>query len=367
MRYTIVDRNFLIPEIIIKNEFFEALEELYKKTYFRDEKYNQNIYMIKYSGVRYEGYIQSDGKNIYEIFEGKKTKLEIDYSYLYITPNEKINEPDANFTIDSKQNNSLKKIDVVQEVKDKIVETKQISNIKNVKIICEDDGDNEMQLNIKTNPNISSQIDITDSDRLIVSNSEQEKINSDKEKKKEELLKICEQVMDMYNLELNKIKKTELNLMSIDNKIDKLIKKKRDQVFDNITRTKNEFETWKKIKYGIPVDKQEMVRMSENELTVIKNPTVPILFAAKYNYIEKIMENPQVKELFSVLNQLDLAELYVKDKIDLSPQVIKFVEKYTEISKKDLHYKFDHDWDYLDSEFDQVEANSLFKKSPDGN
>ncbi len=367
MHYTIVDRNLLIPEIVVKNEFFEALEELYKKTYCRDEKYNQNIYMIKYAGVRYEGFIQSDGKNIYEICEGNKKKLEIDYSYLYITSDQKNNELDSNFSIDSKHNKSFKKIEVTEEVKDQVVETKQLSNIKNVKIICEDDGDNEMQLNIKTTPDISSQIAISDSDRLIVSNSVEEKINLEKEKKKEELLKICEQVMDMYNLELNKIKKTELNLLSIDNKIDKLIKKKRDQVFDNITRTKNEFETWKKIKYGIPVDKQQLVKMSESELTALENPTVPILFAAKYNYIEKIMENPQVKELFNVLNQLDLPELYVKEKIDLSPEVIKFVEKYTEISKKDLHYKFDHDWDYLDSEFDQVEANSLFKKSPDGN
>ena len=38
------------------------------------------------------------------------------------------------------------------------------------------------------------------------------------------------------------------------------------------------------------------------------------------------------------------------DEIELDDNVIKFCSKYYEISKKDLHYNFDHDWDYLDSE-----------------
>lgn len=365
MHYTIVDRNLLIPEVIVKSEFFEGLEELYKKTFLRDEKYNRNVYMIKYSGVRFEGYFQSDGKNIYETLDGNKRQLEIDYSYLYISNQQNVQEQINNQTTFTKSTNN-------NEILKQNLKEKTEPQIKNIKIICNDENDEndenkDMQLKIMSKNDTNIKIDITDGDRLIVSNSEEEKINLEKEKKKEELLKMCEQVMDMYNLELNKIKKTELNLITLDNKIDKLMKKKREQIFNNITRTKNEFETWKKIKYGIPVDKQELVKLPESELEALEEPIIPILFAAKYNYIEKIMENSQVKELFGVLNQLELADLYVKDEIDLSPQVIKFVEKYTEISKKDLHYKFDHDWDYLDSEFDQVEANSLFKKSPDGN
>ena len=68
MHYTIVDRNLLIPEVIIKNEFFEGLEELYKKTYLRDKNYTSNVYMVKYSGIRFEGYYISDGTDIYENF-----------------------------------------------------------------------------------------------------------------------------------------------------------------------------------------------------------------------------------------------------------------------------------------------------------
>ncbi len=371
MPYTIVDRNLLIPEIVIKQEFFEGLEELYKKTYSRTKDYNKNIYMIKYSGVRFDGIIKSDGEKIYEVDSDDRMirNIDIDYSYLYtktlgINISQQMNteikkeKTENNFEnkSDNKSNENL--VVKINSVPEDDKKSNTSSTIKNVKI--ESENLDDMDINIKSNK--KSNIVIDDSDKILLKNDVDEKKLKEKEDKKNELLKMCEQVMDMYNLELNKIKKTELNLLSIDNKIKKLINKKREKIFENITRTKDEYETWKKIKYNIPKENQSMVNLPESELELRENPVIPILFAAKYNYIEKILVNEQVKEIFTVLNNINLADLYVKDEIVLDPKIIKFVEKYTEISKKDLHYKFDHDWDYLDNEFDQVEKNSFTSK-----
>jgi hypothetical protein len=393
MKYTIVDRNLLVPQIIIRDEFFDAMEELQKITWKRDLNYISNVYLIKYSGVRYEGYIQYDGEKFYEFSEnnGNKEKREInlDYSYLYFENKEKEfvtsklnnSEPDKkpleNSNSISIESNQIKGKNNIQQKKSEInispipksVQKQNLSsNITDVKIEFKDDTENlnnlttddSMSLLIK--PKNDTKIIIEEKDKLLLENDKKVKLDDEKEKKKEELLKICEQVMDMYNLELNKIKKTELNLLTIDNKIEKLIKKKREKIFENITRTKNEFETWKKIKYNIPVDRQDMVKNDLVDLVERENPSIPILFTAKYNYIEKIIQNKDILNIFNILNKLDLSEIYVKDELDLDPNIIKFVEKYTKISKKDLHYNFDHDWDYLDNEFEKVDSSGFLAK-----
>lgn len=360
MPYTIVDRNLLIPKIETKDEFFDGLEELHKKTYLRSKEYNKNVYMVQYSGVRFEGIIKSDGEKIYEVDSDDNIirYIEVDYSYLYIkkTSHNNLSGSSNQINPDSKSiTNLTTDLSIVCK---KNEDNNKCSIIKNVKIDCE----NLDNMDININSNKASSVLIDDSDKLLIKNDSENKISKEKEDKKNELLKMCEQVMDMYNLELNKIKKTELNLLSIDNKIKKLLNKKREKIFENITRTKDEYETWKKIKYDIPKDNQSMVILPESELELRENPVIPILFVAKYNYIEKILENEQIKEIFTTLNKINLAELYVKDEIDLDPKIIKFVEKYTDISKKDLHYKFEHDWDYLDNEFEQVENNHFTSK-----
>jgi len=349
MPYTVVDKNLLIPEIIVKQEFFEGLEELIKKTYKRDKNYNENIYMVKYLGVRFDGIIKFDGDKFLEINGNESREIHIDYSYLFVNYYQ-----------------NTKRQEVRQELTNNYntVNNDNIINIRNVKVDFKDYDDNEENTDmiIKIKDKNDSNILICDSDKLLIKNDEEEKENKEKEEKKNELLKMCEQVMDMYNLEMNKLKKMELNLLTIDDKINKLVKKKREKNFENITRTKNEYETWKKIKYNIPMENLTMLKLSESELELRVNPTIPILFMAKYNYIEKILENDQVREMFNTLNLLDLTKLYIEDEIDLDSKIIKFAEKYTEISKKDLHYKFDHDWDYLDNEYEDVETNHFASK-----
>ena len=42
-------------------------------------------------------------------------------------------------------------------------------------------------------------------------------------------------------------------------------------------------------------------------------------------------------KIFDLINKINLEDLFKQDEINLEPQVLKFVEKYSEISRKDLH------------------------------
>jgi len=161
--------------------------------------------------------------------------------------------------------------------------------------------------------------------------------------------------MDLYNLELNNIKKIEFKIKSLDSKLEKLEKKKREKIISDISRTKGDYETWKKIKYIINKDSLEDIFKSEEELKLREEPVIPILFTAKYNYIENAVKNEKIKNIFEVLNKINIDELYISETINLEKELIDFCNKYYELSKKELHYNFDHDWDYLDLE---MNANS---------
>ncbi len=48
MKYYLVDKNLLVPDVIIKSEFFDIIEELYKRVWKREQSYVDNIYVVKY-------------------------------------------------------------------------------------------------------------------------------------------------------------------------------------------------------------------------------------------------------------------------------------------------------------------------------
>jgi hypothetical protein len=309
-KYTLVDKNFIIPEIIIKNEYILILMELYKKIYKRDLSYNSNIYIVIENNLIFESIIKCDNNIFYKISNNNKEKINIDYSFLFL------NEIIFN-TITNNTNNT----------------------------------NNDMEINIKKKENnkiiIQNDISINNNQQ----NKDEKSIKNDEKKIK--LLKACEEVMDLYQLELSNIKKIELNLISINNKLQKLEDKKFDKIFYDISRTKNEYETWKKIKYGISQKNIELLYKDENELTEHNNINIPILFLAKYNHIDNIIKNEIVKSYFRILNNINIEELYFNKSISFDKEFINFIEKYSNISKKDLHYEFNHDWDYLDNETDE--------------
>lgn len=325
MNYTLVDKNLLIPEIIISEQYFDIIIQLYKKVYKRDLDYCSNIYIIKYNGLKYESTIESDGKFFYETFriENEKQRLVLDLglelSNIFIQQN---------------------KTEVKSEVKS---EPKLIS----LNLVKEEKQDNTKPMEIVFNEKVESSILIEEKK---TETDEEKKKKEEKAKKKELLLKTCEQVMDLYNLELSNIKKTENQIKTLNSKLEKLEKKKQEQIIKDITITKSDYETWKKLKYKINREDEDLVYKPDEELELREDPTIPILFTAKYNYIDTALKNGKVKQIYMELNKLNIDELYIADSINLDSNIIKFCEKYYKIAKNDLHYKFDHDWDYLDTE-----------------
>ncbi len=338
MNYTLVDKNLLIPEIIISEQYFDIIIQLYKKVFKRDLDYCSNVYIIKYNGVKYESVIESDGNYIYETIgignrnENEKKRLDIDLNNIFIQHNKTKSEP--------KSEPKLIPINLIKEENtksnpiEKPIEKPKLNPI-------------EKPMQIVINEKIESSILIEEKK---TETDEEKKKKEEKEKKKELLLKTCEQVMDLYNLELSNIKKTENQIKTLNSKLEKLEKKKQEQIIKDISRTKSDYETWKKLKYKIGRDEEELIYKPEEELELREDPTIPILFTAKYNYIDTALKNDKIKQIYSTLNKLNIDSLYIADSIDLDPNIIKFCEKYYKTAKNDLHYKFDHDWDYLDTE-----------------
>jgi hypothetical protein len=318
MNYTLVDKNLFIPEISNSIDFFDIIIQLYKKVYRRDNEYCSNVYIIKKNNTNYESIIQFENNCFFQTINNIKNKIDVDLNLIFIEKN---------------QNKTTVTI-VTNEITKKIINNEELVKM-------------EIVFNDTTNTNSNNNnIKIEE----VVESQEDKKIREEKDKKKELLLKTCEQVMDLYNLELSNIKKTENKIKTLNAKLEKLANKKREKIIKDISRTKGDYDTWKKLKYKINRDDSDTLVKPIEELELRSDQIIPILFTAKYNYIDNAIKNENIKKIFETLNKLSIDELYIQEQINLNVNVIKFCDKYYEISKKDLHYKFDHDWDYLDSE-----------------
>jgi len=184
MKYTLVNKNKLIPSIINFTSEKSAIRELIEITNnYKDQSLCKNIYI-------YASYCNEETEYIifYQNTNIVKKKLSNNNDYLTF------------FTIDNLYN-----------------ETNLIFNHKNI-VIKEDDTKN--QENDKCN------------------------LNSEKEKIK----KSCEDIFAMYNTELSKIKKIENNLKNIEKKEDKLYNRIINQNIDNVNKLYLDYKTVLKIK-----------------------------------------------------------------------------------------------------------------------
>lgn len=337
MQFILIDKNLLVPEIVNETNLINIINQFYKIVYKRDSTYYSNVYVVRLLNNEYNGIINWDGANfILTDNTNFKEKIKVNFNYIF-SKNENLNTVTNNPVTASKKpvlNDNF-------ETKPMQLVINEVNQIQTLNL-------NNQQLEHIKPEQIPEQ---TKLEPINPVESEEEKIKrEEKEKKKELLIKTCEQVMDMYNLELSNIKKTENKIKSLNSKLEKLEKKKQEQIIKDVTRTKSDYETWKKLKYNIPRDKPELILKPEEELELKENPQIPILFTAKYNYIENALKNSRIKEMYEFLNKLDVDQLYLSDTININENILKYCEKYYQIAKKDLHYKFDHDWDYLDTE-----------------
>ncbi len=372
--YTFINKNYLIPVVINSNTKLEALNELYYCTVSRSLEYNNNVYVICQNNNQIEFYYSNGlsifSKNIYSnkeilIYNYEKINFQNNY-YLLNIDNSLIDQksPDQNIVPDLNSPNQNIVSDLNLTIKNKVnenvilnndIQTNKLNIFNNPNIskndICEQESINLKQEQKSINLKQEKKTNYVNTDDSFVNKNT---TDSNTDKKKEELIKLIEQVNDLYHKELSNIKKLEMNIKSFDAKLNKLNKKKREDIINDIIKTQSEFQTWKKLKYIIDDDIDVLKPIDELELS---NKKVPVLFLSKFDYIDKIYENDGIQKIFNEINLIDLNKLY-SDNILPDDKIIQFCNKYVKLSKE-LHYNFDHEWDYLENEMNVNSTNKL--------
>jgi len=377
--YLLVNTNFLVPEIKKFDSFDKSIEELQYNTLSRSFDWNNRIYVINEN--EQNNLYKSDDKRIYMVNlltgETKTLYTYKKYSYLnteywikYSSTSSNDLESMGNF----EYKNDFKSINCIEIKKDNENKNDMSLTInekknKNNSVKFEEDNGSkiinntvkEQQNKESLSNNINSNVIIKDENVKLNEKNNKSENNVDKDEnnsKKKEIIKMIEEVNDLYQKELSNIKKLELNLITYDNKLKKLEKTKKDNIINEIIRTQSEYRTWKKIKYGLKEDSDELDIFKPISELEESNAIVPILFLSKYNYIEKIQNNEYIKILLEKINLLDLNELYSNNSLP-DNDIIQFSTKYMKLSKE-LHYHFDdHEWSYLENEMNLNSTNKL--------
>jgi len=346
--YLLVNTNFIVPKIKEYLSLEKSIEELQYETLTRSSDWNDRVYVVKKND--YNNLYKSDGNNIYVLdLSTNQTKIIYTSNKHYYN----YNQYWIKYSCLNKKNNVVSHNDKINEKKindnTSNIMSLTFNEKKNKNIILEDSNISKIDSNISK---IDSNTEVQSvNNTLCIEIDNKNEIKN----KKEEILKMIEEVNDLYQKELSNIKRLELNLKTFENKIKKLEKVKKDNIINEIIRTQSEYITWKKIKYGIKEDSEILKPINELEET---NTIVPILFLSKYNYIDKIQNNEYIKILLDRINCLKLNDLYADNKLP-DDDIIMFCNKYIKLSKE-LHYKFDdHEWNYLENEMNLNSTNKL--------
>lgn len=376
--FCLINKNHLIPKITKYENKISGFKGLHEETDARSNEYNKNVYLLMETDLNLI-YV-SDNSHIYSIDlkQGLK-KIVCTYNKVKYSNVEYSLIPTLSTTMASTMESTMESTSTASTVSNSdsndmnlIFNDKKMHNVKfnddaktflNVNstnttnaINTYSDINCDTKTNIKINEKMSNGDDCDDCDDGI--NNDKSCVNIDEKTnpQREEILKMIEEVNDLYLKELFKIKKLESNLKIFDSKLKKLQKIKRDETINEIIRTQSEYRTWKKIKYGLKDDDEDILKPVE-ELEE-STDVVPILFLSKFNYIEKIQNNEAIKKLFIAINDLDLNELYSSNELP-DETIIQFCNKYMKLSKE-LHYHFDdHEWSYLENEMNLNSTNKL--------
>ena len=374
--FILVNKNYLVPTILSYTFKTQAIDELLNITISRTREYCMNVYVVNGDDEIY--YFECD-----KIFCQKNSTLSVVYEHVptkwmgntYLSHYKEQNEIKQLETLNLTQNDELKGLKFTDD------ETKQMNISIDLKKECASNNTDKKKV-LFLNDKLSEKVNELNSAQKILQTQEvsstqevlqtqkilptqevssaQEvssiQVNTDSEfdEKRNKLIGLIEEVNGLYQKELVNIRRLELNLKSFDNKLNKLEKKKKEEIFDNVIKTQTEYRTWKKIKYTIEDDID--ILKPESEL-VETNKEAPILFLSKFKYIDKILENDAIKQIFNDLNSIDLNEIYSQNILP-NENIIQFCNKYAKLSKE-LHYKFDHDWDHLEEEMNLNSTNRL--------
>jgi len=311
MTFTFVNKNFLIPQTETYQDFNTSIQKLLDATHNANKTYCSNSYVVSKDCVYF-----TDGHDLYIVSDSNLVK-KID-----------IKIPNRTYL------NTL----------DSFLKTENSNDLIN-----DDNSDLKDEMNIEFNINNSSgKNKITVKNDLVknLNNKKSEKSevkNEPKPKSKEELelLKLCEETMEIYQNEVRKMKEIEQKIKLLENNRKTLLKKQKEKLFGNFSKFKNDYNTFK---------------MINKKLEKKPDMDIPSLFALKYIYFEQLLNTPDNLKMFKLVDDLNLDEVLNTD-CELDDELKIFVNNYGEYSKK-LNVKFDHSWEDLELETDASEMNN---------
>ena len=301
MKYTFVNKNKLIPQILYFDNEKLAINELIETTNICNNSFLKNIYIVCETNLDYY-LIINNGNNIVKLINDK---IEI-INKQYLKSNTILDNLEKIFT-------DNKNIELV--IKNK--------NIKNKNIIINNN-------NIENKENEENEENVEN-----VENVENEENVENVEN--EELKKSCNEVFQLYNKELAKIKKIENSIKNLEKKEEKIINKIKNDNIDKINKLYYDYNTFIKIK----------IKKSDSNSDKF---TIPELFKKKYDYFYELLLNSNYSEILEKLKNLNIND---PDSYLPNSEIILFSKKYL-LDSKNLNCSFDHDWDDLTSDTEGI-------------
>lgn len=325
MSFTLVNKNTLIPQIEIFQNFDTSIQKLFDLAQNNNKDFCKNLYVVTLKTVYFtngkELYIVDNTKRIRKIETNiiNKSCLNSIQSFLDST-NEQVKnnqvKTNSSLFVDDKQDNDKQDDDKQDVDKQDIVEEMSID------------------FNAKDHKN-----------NIMVTNNF-EKVNT-KEKIKEksdeelEIMKLCEETMEIYHNEIAKIKGLEKKIKILESNELNLLKKKREKMLSSFSKFKNDYNTYK---------------MIHNKLKKDPKMNIPSLFMLKYDYFVQLITSEENIKLLEEIDNLNLDEV-LNTNYELDSKIQQFVNDYGELSKK-MNVKFDHSWEELEVDADTTENNN---------
>lgn len=302
MKYTLVNKNLLIPTIETNDNLELLVQKMFEITHNMNISYCEQIYIVNKFSIYFV-------KNnvLYNIKNGKITELE---NYVYLN-------------------------DYLNKMKTFLNEEKQINNDD---FTDEDNSINKIgEMKIVFNEKKNNNVIVLD-DNINKKNIIEHEI---KEKTQEEieLINLIEETMILYQQEAQRKKELEKQLKNLDDNTKLLKKRQNEKIITNFSKLKNDYMTFKKIKSK----KNKNIEFE-----------IPTLFFLKYDYFTKIIDKEEI--ILEKIHEIDIDEFLNKNET-LSNEIIELVKQYENDSKK-LNVKFDHSWEDLELETEPSEKNN---------
>ena len=309
MIFTLVNKNFLIPEIERDTNFNLLLQKLYEFTYNKDKIYCLNVYIVSEEEIYFCNDNQiycSKNKNITKVDYNLPSFKSLEHINFFCNNQNyqnleiKTNMTDMNFSIKEKENKNIIIVDEEHIKKEKTISNKELL----------------INHTTESKPKVKTQEEL-------------------------ELIKLIEETMEIYQNEVRKIKEIERQIKIIDDNTSSLIKKKKEKSLTNFSKLKNDYKTYTLIK-------------RKKELKPETN--IPNLFELKYEFFNELLQNEETKILLDEINVLDLDEV-LNQKYEINNDLLLLSNRYGDDSKK-LNVKFEHSWEDLEIETEPSENNN---------